>query len=109
MSKLWIRGVQSLGNLQRRFLACVFAITGPTIAYRVTGWGANAIYRLLDPLRIRSEAQCRAALHGKFPPEEIPRIAAKSFINRARNMTDLLLAPRLLHRATFARYGGRIP
>jgi Kdo2-lipid IVA lauroyltransferase/acyltransferase len=106
---LWVRGVQSLGNLQRRLLACIFAITGPKFAYRLTGWGAKAIYKLLDPLRMRSEAQCRAALHDKVPANDIPRIADQSFINRARNMTDLMLAPRLLHPATFARYGGQIP
>jgi KDO2-lipid IV(A) lauroyltransferase len=108
VSKAWVRGVQLFGNVHRRLLACVFAITGPKFAYRITGLGAKSIYALLDPLRLRSEAQCRAALHGKVPAEDIPRIAAQSFVNRARNLTDLLLASRLLRPATFERYGGRI-
>lgn len=67
------------------------------------------MYWLLDPLRVRSEAQSRVALQDKVPPEEIPRIAAKSFVNRACNLTDLMLASRLLRPSTFERYGGRIP
>lgn len=109
MKNLWIRGLQSLGNLHRRFLAIIFVLMGPRRAYRITGWGANLIYTLLEPLRIRCEAQCRAALHGQVADADIPRTAARSFVNRARNLTDLLLAPRLLHPATFERYGGRIP
>jgi len=82
---------------------------GPKYAYRISGWGAKVIYFLLDPLRVRSEAQCRAALQGKIPEGEITRIAAQSFVNRARNLTDLMLASRLLNPRTYERYGGRIP
>lgn len=109
VKSFWIRGVQSLGNLHRRLLAVLFAIVGPRIAYRITGWGARTIYGLLEPLRLRSEAHCRAALQDHVPANDIPRIAAQSFVNRARNMTDLLLASRLLRPANFERYGGRIP
>ncbi len=107
--KWWIFAVQSLGNLHRRVLAAIFAIVGPRLAYRLTGWGARIIYKLLDPLRVRSEAQCRAALQSRIDPKDVPRIAAKSFVNRARNMTDLMLASRLLNPRTYERYGGRIP
>jgi lauroyl/myristoyl acyltransferase len=104
-----VRGVQSLGNLHRRFLAVFFAIIGPRHAYQITGWGAKAIYFLLDPLRVRSEAQCRAALQGKVPWGDITQIAAQSFVNRARNLTDLMLSSRLLSPRTYIQYGGRIP
>ncbi len=98
-----------LGNLHRRVLAVFFAAIGPRLAYRITGCGSLLLYRLLDPIRIRSEAQCRAALHARVPPEEVPRIAAQAFVNRARNLTDLMLASRLLRAGTWERYGGRIP
>jgi len=109
MNKSVIRAILWLGNIQRRVLATFFAVIGPRAAYRMTGWGASLMYRLLDPLRIRCEVLCRAALHGHVPEDEIPRIARQSFINRARNLTDLMLAPRLLRPGTFERYGGRIP
>lgn len=90
-------------------LAIFFVIIGPRRAYRITGWGALLMYRLLDPLRARSEAQCRAALHAQVPAEDVPRIAAQSFVNRARNLTDLMLASYRLRANTYERYGGRIP
>ncbi|MBI1825158.1 MAG: lysophospholipid acyltransferase family protein [Planctomycetes bacterium] len=109
MKKLLIRAIVWLGNLHRRALAFFFFLIGPRLAYRLTGWGASLMYCLLDLLRVRSEAQCRAALQSRVPAEEIPRIAEKSFINRARNLTDLMLAPYLLRPKTYERYGGRIP
>lgn len=109
LSRFWVLAVQRLGNWHRRFLAACFAVVGPRAAYRVTDCGAGIIYGMLEPLRLRSEGQCRAALRGKVPDRDIARIARQSFINRARNLTDLLLAPRLLHAATFERYGGKIP
>jgi len=109
MSKWWIGAVLWLGNLHRRVLAVFFAIISPRLSYRIMGWGALLVYRLLDPLRVRSEAQCRAALEGHVPAGEVPRIAAQSFINRARNLTDLMLASRWLRPNTYERYGGRIP
>ena len=104
----WARLVLALGNLHRRLLAYVFYIIGPKLSYRITGWGAAAIYRLLDPLRMRSEAQCAAALEGQVAVEDVPRIARQSFVNRSRNLTDLLLASRLLRANTFERFGGRL-
>lgn len=106
--KAWARQAVALGNLHRRLLAFVFYIIGPKLSYRITGWGATAIYRLLDPIRIRSEAQCRAALAGRVPDDDVPRIARASFVNRARNLTDLLLASRMLSPSTFENSGGQL-
>ena len=107
--KFWVHSVLRLGNVHRRLLGVFFLVIGPRLAYRLTGWGARLLYGLLDPLRERSEAQCRAALGDQVPEEDIPRIAKQSFVNRARNLTDLMLVSRLLRAATFHRYGGRIP
>lgn len=109
MRRRWVQAVLWLGNLHRRALAIFFVIIGPRLAYRITGWGALLVYRLLEPFRERSEAQCRAALHAHVAAEAVPAIAARSFVNRARNLTDLMLASRLLRASTYERYGGRIP
>ncbi|MGQ9651012.1 MAG: lysophospholipid acyltransferase family protein [Phycisphaerae bacterium] len=98
-----------LGNAYRRVLAVVLGLVGPRVAYRVTGRLARTLYRLLEPVRVRSEAQCRAALNARILTEDIPRIAEASFVHRIWNLTDLMLADRLLHRNTCHRYGGRIP
>lgn len=98
-----------LGNLHRRVLASVFVIIGPIIAYRITGWGARLIYHLLAPLKQRSEAHCRAALQDKIPSENISKIAAQSFVNRARNLTDLMLASQLVRANNYQIFGGLIP
>jgi len=42
-----------------------------------------------------------------MPGPEVERIAAQAFVHRARNLTDLFLAPRLLNPHTFAKCGGR--
>jgi KDO2-lipid IV(A) lauroyltransferase len=44
-----------------------------------------------------------------MPDRNIPRVAEASFVHRAWNLTDLILADRLLHPGTYRRYGGRIP
>jgi KDO2-lipid IV(A) lauroyltransferase len=72
------------------------------------GCGARLVYRLLTPLRERSEAQCGAALGDAVSPGEARRIAERSFIHRAWNLADLMLASRLLNANTFDRYGGRL-
>lgn len=107
MNRFFIGIVQALGNVHRRSLAAIFGILGPRHAYAISGWGARTIYKLLDPLRLRSEAQCRAAFP-ELSDSEIRRIAAESFVHRARNMTDLLLAPRLLNQGTYVKFGGQI-
>jgi lauroyl/myristoyl acyltransferase len=98
-----------LSNLHRRLLVVYFAIIGPWWAYAITGALARVLYRLLDPVRLRSEAQCRAALAGRVPEGQIPRIAEEAFVQRAWDFTDLYLADRLLHAGTYRRYGGAIP
>lgn len=109
MKNILISAVLWLGNLHRRTLALFFALVGPKLAYSISGRGALLIYRLLDPLRERSEMQCKAALQGHVSAEDVPGIAAQSFVHRAWNLTDLMLASYLLRPGTFERYGGRIP
>ena len=109
MGKRCVRALLWLGNLHRGMLAIVFAIIGPRLSYRLTGWGSRVLYRLLDPIRVRSEAQCRAALDARVPDEDIRRIAQQSFVHRVWNLTDLMLASHLLRADTYQRYGGRIP
>ena len=98
-----------LSNAYRRFLAVFLALLGPQAAYAIFAALARGVYRLLDPLRLRSEAQCRAALAGRYPDEQISRIAEQAFVHRAWNLADLMLADRRLHAGTYDRYGGRIP
>jgi len=107
--KPWIRAVLWLGNMHRRMLAVYFAMIGPRNAYWVTAFLARLLYRLFQPFRKRSEAQCRAALGNWIADEEVPRLAESSFVHRVWSMVDLTLAERLLHPNMYQRYGGRIP
>jgi Kdo2-lipid IVA lauroyltransferase/acyltransferase len=104
-----LRAVIGLSNVYRRMLAVVLALAGPRLAYRVTGRLARVLYRSLEPIRARSEAQCRAALTGQVAGDDVPRVAEAAFVHRIWNLTDLMLADRFLHRNTYHRYGGRIP
>jgi|GEM_PF-509691 len=97
-----------LGNAYRRLLGVALAVAGPALAYRITAWLALALYRSLEPLSMRTRSQCRAAMRGRLPEEEIDRIAEQSFVHRIWNLTDLMLADRWLHPGTYHRYGGRI-
>ncbi len=94
MSKCWVRSVLWIGNLHRRLLAVFFQVVGPQLSYRLTGYGARTLYRLLDPFRVRSEAQCRAALCGRVPDVSILHIAEQSFVNRARTIEIFSDLPR---------------
>ncbi|NOX58097.1 MAG: lysophospholipid acyltransferase family protein [Planctomycetes bacterium] len=104
-----IRFILALSNLHRRGLAFFLYLLGPKRAYRFTGWGASIVYGLLLPFRERSEAQCHAAVGHNTSREEVVRIAKQSFIHRSHNLTDLMLASRLLRQDNFERYGGQIP
>lgn len=106
---VWGRAILALGNVHRRMLAVYFAILGPRIAYLVTGVLARWLYRLLTPIRLRSEAQCRAALDHRVADTDVPRIARQSFVHRVWNLADLMLADRLVHPNTYRRHGGCIP
>ena len=90
-------------------LAVYFAVIGPRAAHALTAFLARWLYRLLTPVRVLSEAQCRAALGLRIAPEDVPRVAEQAFVQRVWNLTDLLLAERLLHPRTYQRYGGRVP
>jgi Kdo2-lipid IVA lauroyltransferase/acyltransferase len=104
-----IRAILAAGNLHRRVLGVFFAVAGPRVAYALTGVLGRWMYRLLTPIRLQSEAQCRAALGPELSAAEVARIAEQSFVHRVWNLADLPLAERLLHAGTYARYGGRIP
>ena len=106
---LLVRALLAASNVYRRLLAAILGIVGPRVAYAITARMARLLYRLFDPFRLRSEAQCRAALAGRVAAGDIPRIAEDGFVHRIWNLTDLMLADRLLHAGTFERYGGRIP
>jgi lauroyl/myristoyl acyltransferase len=116
-SKFWIRTTLRAGDVHRRLLGVYVAVLGPRAAYALMGALGRGLYRLITPFRLRSEAQCRAALGAQpqaawgdgLRPDEVARIAEQAFVHRIWNLTDLLLAPRLLHANTFSRYGGRIP
>lgn len=108
MSTLRWRMLMHTSGGYRRLLAVVLAIMGPRRTYAAMAGGAQALYRLLDPVRARYEDQCRAALAGRFSPAAIRRLAAASFIHRAWNLADLMLAERLVRPTTYPRFGGRI-
>lgn len=98
-----------LGDAYRRVLAVVLGIVGPRAAYRFTALLARLMYRSLDTVRLRTQAQVQAATAGTVRPEDLPRVAEASFIHRIWNLTDLLLVERLLHPGTYRRYGGALP
>ncbi|HNO79374.1 MAG TPA: lysophospholipid acyltransferase family protein [Phycisphaerae bacterium] len=108
-AKPLVRFILALGNLHRRCLGFVFALIGPKISYTLTGYGARVMYWLLVPLKERSEALCGAALAGRVPEGDIPAIARQSFINRSRNLTDLMLAAHRLNQGNYERVGGKLP
>lgn len=103
------RALVWLGDVYRRVLAVAFAVVGPRAAYRFSAVLGRVLYRLVVPIRERSVAQCRAALRDHVVPIDVPRIAEQAFVHRVWNITDLLLAERLLHAGTWSRYGGQIP
>jgi len=103
------RLVVGAGNVYRRMLAFVAHVAGPRVTYAYYSTLAGWMYRLLDPLRARCEAQCRAALGERLSEAEIVQIARASFIHRALNLADLLLAERRMRASTFAQRGGQIP
>ncbi|MEW6249367.1 MAG: lysophospholipid acyltransferase family protein [Planctomycetota bacterium] len=105
----WPRLLLWLGDLHRRMLPVYFALIGPRAAYALLRRAGRVMYRLLPPLRERSEAQLAAALAGRMPSERIPDLAARAWDQRIWNLADLLLSQRLLHPGTYARVGGRVP
>lgn len=105
MLRLLIR----LTDLHRRMLVVYFGIFGPRVAYAFSERLARVLYRSLEPIRRRSEAQCRAALAGTQFANQAKVIAEQAFVHRIWNLIDLYLADRYLHAGTYQRYGGRIP
>ncbi|MBN2560940.1 MAG: lysophospholipid acyltransferase family protein [Phycisphaerae bacterium] len=97
-----------LSNAHRRALALFWVMIGPHATYSILAVLARLLYRLSDPLRVRSEAQSRAALGNKRSPSEVAQIARQAFVHRTWNLADLMLADRLIRRGTCHRYGGRI-
>jgi lauroyl/myristoyl acyltransferase len=109
LAGLVARVVIALGNVHRRLLAAYFAIIGPEAAYWIAALLARCLYRLLDPIRLLSEGQCRAALAGHVPDGDVPHIAEQAFVHRVWNLADLMLAERLLHPNTQHLYCEPIP
>lgn len=106
---LLARMLVRLSNTYRRMLAVFLAVIGPRAAYAALASMARCVFHLYEPLRLRSEVQCRAALGDAHSPGQTSRIAEQAFVHRAWNLADLMLAERLLRRSTYHRYGGRIP
>jgi KDO2-lipid IV(A) lauroyltransferase len=104
-----MRGLVWLGDLQRRLLSIVFGIIGPRAAYAFMEFFGRLLYRLLDPLRLLSEAQCQAALGPRLKTARALRIAEDAFVHRVWSLADLLMARRYLRPKPHHRYGGRIP
>ncbi|MCK4342487.1 MAG: lysophospholipid acyltransferase family protein [Phycisphaerae bacterium] len=109
LRQLLIHAFLWLNNVHRRLLTVFFGIVGPRAAYQLSGFLARLLYRLMTPVRDRSEAQCRAALGKRIAPEEISQVAKQSFVHRVWNLTDLMLAERFLHRTTYQRYTEGVP
>lgn len=101
--------LRRLSDLYRDALGVLLGIIGPAAAYRLMAVLARLTYRLADPLRAHSEARCRAALARSHSAGAIRRIAAASFVHRAWNLADLLLARRYLRQSTLSHFGGRLP
>lgn len=99
------KGLYHLSNLHRRMLVVYFALLGPRLTYGVMARLARWLYRLLDPIRLTSEAQCGPALAGVVAPERIKPLAEKAFVHRVWDLADLMLADRFMHAGTFRRYG----
>lgn len=106
---VWAKGLIAVSNFYRRLLAIALGLMGPRAAYTITGYLARKLYHGVDVLRQRSETQCAAALGGQKSPAEIVAIAEASFVHRIWNLVDLMLADRLIHRGTYARFGGHLP
>ncbi|MFH1749003.1 MAG: lysophospholipid acyltransferase family protein [Planctomycetota bacterium] len=109
MSVSATRSLVRLSDAYRRLLTVFVGIIGPRAAYACLGALARRVYRLFDPLRLLCEAQCQAALGATRTTREITDIAKQSFVHRAWNLADLMLADRLIRRGTYQNYGGRIP
>jgi KDO2-lipid IV(A) lauroyltransferase len=108
--KPWlIRVVIWLSNLHREALVLLFAVFGPTFAYRVTECLARLLYWLLPVARQLSQYHCRAALANDFTDRQIRNIAEQAFVHRMWNLVDLMLAKSLVNRRSFTRFGGLIP
>ena len=104
-----LRLLVRLGNAYRRLLAMMLGIIGPRNAYALLAFLARLMYRLLDPLRERCQAQCQAALGNRYSPRRIKQIAEKAFVHRAWNLVDLMLAERFVRRSTYRNHGGSVP
>lgn len=98
----------SMSDAYRRLFGAIVGMVGPRIAYAFQARLASIFYELFEPLRVRSEVQCRAALGTLFTEQQIGLIAKKAFVHRAWNLVDLALADRLVRRSTYPRYGGCI-
>jgi KDO2-lipid IV(A) lauroyltransferase len=104
-----VAAVVGLGDAHRSFLTHVLRLLGARRAYALMGGLARRFYDAADDVRQSSEARCREALGGHRPEASIQEISRAAFVHRIWNLTDLMLAPRLLRPETFERCGCRIP
>jgi KDO2-lipid IV(A) lauroyltransferase len=98
-----------IGAVYRRCWSGFLNLLGPRAAYALVRTQARIIYRLFDPVRLHTEAQCRAVYAGRLSEAEIRDLARRSFIHRSLNLADLMLAPRRLRPDRYRRYGLEIP
>ncbi|MBN2446952.1 MAG: lysophospholipid acyltransferase family protein [Phycisphaerae bacterium] len=109
MRQLLVRILIHVGNAYRRCLVAYCRIVGPRAAYATLATPARWLYALVDPVRLRCEAQCRAALGDSMDADSVKRLAQRAFVHRYWNLLDLMLADRMISRSNHARFGGRIP
>ena len=75
VSKCWVRSVLWIGNLHRRLLAVFLQVIGPQLSYRIMGYGARALYRLLDPMmRYEKGQNHRQSMQGLQYPTRSGRL-----------------------------------
>lgn len=98
-----------IGNAYRRILGVVVRLIGPRAAYGLFALLARIVYRLFEPLRLHCESQCRAALGAQYGDDEVQHVAARSFVHRAWNLADLMLADGRVRADNYASLGGEIP
>jgi lauroyl/myristoyl acyltransferase len=98
-----------LSDAYRQMLAALLCALGPQAAYAIMAALARVMYRLAEPLRQHSEAQCRAALADSPTAVAITDLPAQAFVHRAWNLADLMLARRFIRAGSYQRYGGSVP
>lgn len=103
------RALLALAHAHRRLLPLYLTTLGPRAAYSLSRTAARLILRLLPPVRDRIARNVRLVGAAQLADMPEDTFVETAFVHQIWNLTDLLLAERLLHRGTFERLGGRIP